>query len=138
MSNFEINNFRLKLLVKPFKYKEMAVNIEQVGYIFKYNIYDPKDDNWYSHYVTDEDIVKSECRTCGHKELIKKEYTPEEIAKIADHVSDMAKATVDLILKKDDVEELIEENADGLAAVEALEKNIKLGNKEIKDAKEKQ
>ena len=131
---FDINPYRLKLLVRPFEYKEMAVNVEQVGYIFKYNIYDPKTKNWYSHYVTDEEtIVKKKCDSCGHEELKKTEYEPEELVKIAAHVSDMARATIDLILKKDNPDELIEENLEGAAAVEALEANIKLGKKEIED-----
>jgi len=135
--NFDISNFRLKLLVTPFEYKEMAVNIEQVGYIFKYNIYDPKTKNWYSHYVTDEEVNGKTCETCGHKELKKKTYTPKEIASIAEHISDMARATIDLILKKDNVEEIIEENAEGMAVVEALEENIKQGKKELRNAKKR-
>lgn len=134
---FEISNFRLKLLVAPFQYKEMAVNVEQVGYIFKYNIYDPKTKQWYSHYVTDEEVNGKTCEECGHKELKKKSYTDKEIVGIADTVVDMAKATIDLILKKDNVEELIEENVKGAVVVEALEENIKQGKKELKDAKQK-
>jgi len=137
--SFDINVFRLKTLVSPFEYKGMAVNVEQVGYIFKYNIYDPKTKNWYSSYVTDEDIVKGKCKECSQDILVKTEYKPIEIARIADHVSDMARATIDLILKKDNPEELIKDNEQGAYVAKVLEDNVKpeVKDKNARDKKQK-
>lgn len=137
---FEINKFDIKVLVKPFEYKEMAVNIEQVGYIFKYNIYDPKTKNWYSSFVTDEErCVNKICESCGQEKLMKKSYQPEEIVKIADYVRDMAKATIDLIVNKDQLSELEDDTEvqKGAVIVEALENNVKHSKKELEDAKKR-
>lgn len=132
---FEINPFKLKTLVTPFEYKDMAVNVEQVGYVFKYNIYDPKTKNWYSSYVTDEDLKAGKCECCGQETMAKSEFQPIEIARIADYVSDMARATIDAIIAKNNPDELLKENEKGAVVVEALEENIKQGKKELKDAK---